>query len=274
MSKEKINYPQELVKSLKRENALLFKDNQRLEGEVKGLKLVIAAKEMKGLEKFLKDKKEQKENVKNDKNENVNQQKPLNDETSPRDFSKPIWRKFHFKNGKDYELALANDDGVLVFRDSIFEAPFDDKDDWNKCTNEWEKCTLKEVLEKWWEENAPQVLKDNYTITIPEAYNIFPDELLPQDLKGKNQHWEIYKDWRNRIFGHHEQPRSTWVWTKTKHPSYARNVRLVYTDGSLGSGGAYYSSGVVPACVPISSEAKSQNLECGQHDLQEAAKGE
>lgn len=260
MSKEKINYPQELVKSLKRENALLFKDNQRLEGEVKGLKLVIAAKEMKGLEKFLKDKEEQKENV--------NQQKSLNDETTPRDFSKPIWKKYHFKNGKDYELALAGENGILVFRDSIFEAPFDDKDDWDKATNEWEKCSLKPLLEKWWEENAPDILKDNYKITIPEAYNIFPDELLPQDLKGKNQHWEIYKDWRNRLFGHHERPETTWVWTKTKHPSDAGDVRGVDSGGSLGDDIANYSDGVVPACVPISSEAKSQNLECDQHDLQ------
>lgn len=268
MSKEKINYPQELVKSLKRENALLFKDNQRLEGEVKGLKLVIAAKEMKGLEKFLKDKEEQKENVKNDKNENVNQQKPLNDEKTPRDFSKPIWKKYHFKNGKDYELALAGENGILVFRDSIFSAPFDEQEDWDKATNEWEKCSLKPLLEKWWEENAPDVLKDNYKITIPEAYNIFPDELLPQDLKGKNQQWEIYKDWRNRLFGHHERPETTWVWTKSKHPSYASHVRSVYTGGSLYSILADNSNGVVPACVPILSEAKSNNLECDQHDLQ------
>ena len=268
MSKERINYPAELVKSLKRENALLVKDNERLEGEVKGLKIALVKEHF---DEFIKAKKSQCEENKQEVKEN---QPNLNDETSPRDFSKPIWRKFHFKNGKDYELALANDDGVLVFRDSIFEAPFDDKDDWDNCTNEWEKCTLKEVLEKWWEENAPQVLKDNYKITIPEAYNIFLDELLPQDLKGKNQHWEIYKDWRNRIFGHHEQPRSTWVWTKTKHPSTASYVRVVYTGGSLSYYDASYGGGVVPACVPISSEAKSQNLECGQHDLQEAARDE
>lgn len=268
MSKEKINYPQELVKSLKRENALLFKDNQRLEGEVKGLKLVIAAKEMKGIEKFLKDKEEQKENVKNDKNENVNQQKPLNDETTPRDFSNPVWRKFHFKNGKDYKLALAGENGILVFRDSIFEAPFDDKENWNDCTNDYEKCTLKALLVKWWEDNAPQVLKDNYTITIPEAYNILPDDMLPSDLRGKGQQWEIYKNWRNRICGHHEEQRSTWYWTKSPYPSDAGYVRLIHTSGVLDYDRANYGGGAVPACVPISSEAKSQNLECDQHDLQ------
>lgn len=252
MSKTKINYTDELILSLKRENALL-----------RSIKMPVVICKPDFDKDFLKEL-NKPGNVFVEKNE----QKPLSDETTPRDFSNPIWRKFHFKNGKDYELALANDDGVLVFRDSIFEAPFDDKDDWDKCTNEWEKCSLKPLLEKWWEENAPQVLKDNYKITIPEAYNIFPDELLPQDLKGKNQHWEIYKDWRNRIFGHHEQPRSTWVWTKTKHPSYAYHVRIVFTDGSLDYSYANVSFGVVPACVPISSEAKSQNLECDQHDLQ------
>ena len=259
MSKEKIDYPQELVKSLKRENALLFKDNQRLEGEVKELKIILVKEHF---DEFIKVKKTQGEEA---KHENNNQ--PTCEEKEPRDFSKPIWKKYHFKNGKDYELALAGENGILVFRDSIFSAPFDEQEDWDKATNEWEKCSLKPLLEKWWEENAPDVLKDNYKITIPEAYNIFPDELLPQDLKGKNQHWEIYKDWRNRLFGHHERPETTWVWTKSKHPSHARDVRIVDPAGSLiHYYFAYDGNGVVPACVPILSEAKSNNLECDQHE--------
>jgi len=265
MSKTKINYTDELILSLKRENALL-----------RSIKMPVVICKPDFDKDFLKElnkpgnvvveKNEQKENSKDAKSENVNQQKPLNDETTPRDFSNPVWRKFHFKNGKDYELALAGENGILVFRDSIFSAPFDEQEDWDKATNEWEKCSLKPLLEKWWEENAPDVLKDNYKITIPEAYNIFPDELLPQDLKGKNQHWEIYKNWRNRLFGHHERPETTWVWTKSKHPSVANLVRYVDTGGSLNLSGAYYSTGVVPACVPILSEAKSNNLECDQHE--------
>lgn len=260
MSKTKINYTDELILSLKRENALL-----------RSIKMPVVICKPDFDKDFLKElnkpgnvfvaKNEQKENVKNG-----NQQKPLNDETTPRDFSNPVWRKFHFKNGKDYELALAGENGILVFRDSIFSAPFDEQEDWDKATNEWEKCSLKPLLEKWWEENAPDVLKDNYKITIPEAYNIFPDELLSQDLKGKNQQWEIYKDWRNRLFGHHERPETTWVWTKSKHPSYAYYVRSVNTDGSLDTNFVGSSYGVVPACVPILSEAKSNNLECDQHE--------
>lgn len=254
MSKTKINYTDELILSLKRENALL-----------RSIKMPVVICKPDFDRDFLKDL-NKPGNVFVEKNENVNQQKPLNDEKTPRDFSKPIWKKYHFKNGKDYELALAGENGILVFRDSIFSAPFDEQEDWDKATNEWEKCTLKPLLEKWWEENAPDVLKDNYKITIPEAYNIFPDELLPQDLKGKNQHWEIYKDWRNRLFGHHERLETTWVWTKSKHPSLANFVRLVNTGGSLYNIGANSRHGVVPACVPILSEAKSQNLECDQHE--------
>ena len=267
MSKTKINYTDELILSLKRENALL-----------RSIKMPVVICKPDFDKDFLKElnkpgnvvieKNEQKENSKDAKSENVNQQKPLNDETTPRDFSNPVWRKFHFKNGKDYELALAGENGILVFRDSIFEAPFDDKDNWDDCTNDYEKCTLKVLLEKWWEDNAPQVLKDNYTITLPEAYNILPDEMLPSDLKGKGQQWEIYKNWRNRICGHHEEQRPTWYWTKSNHPSYADYVRNVDTSGDLSLSAAGYSLGVVPACVPISSEAKSQNLECEEHDLQ------
>ena len=246
MSKEKINYTDELILSLKRENALL-----------RSIKMPVVICKPDFDKDFLKEL---------NKPGNVVVEKNEQKENSKRDFSKPIWKKYHFKNGKDYELALAGENGILVFRDSIFSAPFDEQEDWDKATNEWEKCSLKPLLEKWWEENAPDVLKDNYKITIPEAYNIFPDELLPQDLKGKNQQWEIYKDWRNRLFGHHERPETTWVWTKSKRPSNACRVRYVYTDGSLYDSHANNSYGVVPACVPILSEAKSQNLECDQHE--------
>ncbi len=223
MSKEKINYPQELVKSLKGENDLLTKENERLKNEVEELKANFTLKVFQ-----------------------QEQQKPM-------DFSNQVWKKYHFKNGKDYELALADSSGVLVFRDSIFSAPFDDKEDLNIATNDWKKCSLKRLLEKWWEENAPDALKDNYKITIPAAYNIFPDKLLPQDLRGKEQHWEIYKYWRNRLFGDHERLETDCVWTKSAiKTSYVSNdVYIVCMDGSLQHFYVTSGKGVVPACIPI-----------------------
>lgn len=161
------------------------------------------------------------------------------------------WKKYLFKNGKEYELTVANKDGVLVFRNSIFEEQFDNKEDWTKCTNEYEKCSLKGILEKWWDENAPDELKEKYSITLPEAYNILPDNMLSDDLKGKNEHWDIFKDWRNRIFGHHEKEHSTWIWTKTPCPYHTRSVHSIHISGDLSVNYAYDSNGVVPVCVPI-----------------------
>lgn len=170
--------------------------------------------------------------------------------------TKSIWKKYLFKNGKEYEIAVANSSGTLVFKNSIFQAPFDDKEDYRDCFNDYDKCTLKPLLEKWWEENAPDELKAKYRITIPEIYNILPDSELPTGLKGKNQLWDIYKDWRNRIFGHHEQNRPDWIWTRTACRSVGYSVYVVLTSGAYGSYFAYYSLGVAPACVVIDNQAR------------------
>ncbi len=170
--------------------------------------------------------------------------------------AKSIWKKYLFKNGKEYEIAVANSSGTLVFRNSIFQAPFDDKEDYRDCFNDYEKCTLKPLLEKWWEENAPDELKAKYRITIPEIYNILPDSELPIDLQGKNQLWDIYKDWRNRIFGHHAANRSDWVWTRTAFRSYGYLVYYVNTTGAYNNFNAISSYGVAPACVVIDNRAR------------------
>lgn len=149
MSKEEIDYPAELVKSLKRENDLLTKDNERLEKEVKELKTALGVYQTEKLKTITCEEKEE----------------PINF------FHNLTWENFHFKNGKDYELALANSDGVLVFKDSIFSDKFNEIGVWDKKINNWEKCwekySLKPLLEKWWEENAPYFLKICYKITIP-----------------------------------------------------------------------------------------------------------
>lgn len=50
---------------------------------------------------------------------------------------------YPFKDGNDYEIQVADDNGTLVFVDAIFESEFDDKENWSECTNKWEDCTLK-----------------------------------------------------------------------------------------------------------------------------------
>ena len=155
-----------------------------------------------------------------------------------RDFSKPEWRLFHFGK-EEYELATADKNGVLVFRDAIFEAPFDDKEDWRDCTNDWEKCTLKPLLLKWFEDNAPQILKDNYDVDLLSEEEIFGENKL-----------EMFKDWHNRIKGLKGEEHSTWWWTKTANRGYVHYAIGVHPTGNRSSNDAYYTFGVVPCLRP------------------------
>ena len=168
--------------------------------------------------------------------------------SEPRDFSKPEWHSYHFKNG-DYEIAIADENGVLVFRDAIFEAPFDDKDDRRKCTNDWNKCTLKPLLEKWWEENAPQVLKDNYDVDLLNDYEIFDKDQMSEDYRIGNQ-LAMFRDWHNRIKGLKGDRYSTWWWTKTANRGYVRTAIYVHPAGNRNGYYAYDSYGVVPCLRP------------------------
>ena len=165
-----------------------------------------------------------------------------------RDFSKPEWHTYEFKDG-NYEIATADENGVLVFRDAIFEAPFDDKDDWRKCTNDWNKCTLKPLLEKWWEENAPQVLKDNYDVDLLNDYEIFDKDQMSEDYRIGNQ-LAMFKDWHNRIKGLKGNRYSTWWWTKTALRGYVYLAFFVFPTGYRNFNYAYTTSGVVPCLRP------------------------
>lgn len=150
-------------------------------------------------------------------------------------------KSFLFKNGETYDIQFADNNGVLVFVDAIFEAPFDDKEDWTKCTNNWDKCTLKPLLEKWWNDNAPDELKNHYKIDLSESEHIFPS----------NKQLEIFKNWKNRIKGLKGNDYATWWWTKTPIPTYANLVRSINPSGALDLNNANDRHGVVPACVPI-----------------------
>ena len=158
---------------------------------------------------------------------------------------------YPFKDGNDYEIQVADDNGTLVFVDAIFESEFDDKEDWSECTNKWEDCTLKKKLEDWWDKNAPDDLKSKYRVTMLAANQILPDEMLPSDLKGKGGQLELFKDWKNRIKRLRGEQRSTWYWTISPNPDVAYGVWDIYPSGVLSGDPANYSGGVVPACIPI-----------------------
>ena len=232
MAKNKINYQDELILSLKRENSLLR--------SIK-LPVLVCKTNEDTIGKFLKNLNEPGQMI-------TDQSKSSNDETTPRDFTKPEWRTFHFKDG-DKEVACADENGVLVFRDAIFEAPFDDKEDWRKCTNVYENCTLKKLLEEWYEKNAPQVLKDNYTVDLLDDYEIFdPDQMSEEYRVGKQL--AMFKDWHNRIKGLVGERYSTWWWTKTAIRGSVGFAIGVYTSGYRNYGTANDSYGVVPCLRP------------------------
>lgn len=162
-----------------------------------------------------------------------------------RDFAKPNWRTFRFGE-EEYELATADENGVLVFKDAIFEAPFDRSND---CTNVYDISTLKKELEVWFDRLAPQALKDNYTIDLLENYEIFDWDQLPEEYRIGKQ-LAIFKDWHNRIKGFKGQRYSTWWWTKTASRS---SIYYAIGAGAAGHRGDISTStpvGVVPCLRP------------------------
>ena len=164
--------------------------------------------------------------------------------------------KCEFKNGETYDIQLADKNGILVFMDAICELPFDDKENWQECTNKYDECTLKKYLEKWWEENAPELLKSSYRIDLLESDQVVGDNPL-----------EIFKNWHNRVKGLKGSDRSTWWWTKSPYPWSAHSVCSIHPSGELNYDVANYSNGVVPACVPIAESKQSTSaneLERGQ----------
>lgn len=230
MAKNKINYQDELILSLKRENSLLR--------SIKFPAMVCKVNKSE-IDKFLEDLNKPGQIL-------TDQSKSFSDETTPRDFTKPNWRTFHF-GSEDYELATADENGVLVFRDAIFEAPFDRSDD---CTNVYDNSTLKKELEEWFDKNAPQVLKDNYTVDLLNDYEIFDEDQLPEEYRIGKQ-LAMFKDWHNRIKGVKGQRYSDWWWTKTAHRGYVGHAIIVNTAGYRGGTNAYVTYGVVPCLRPI-----------------------
>lgn len=183
----------------------------------------------------------------------------MKNEAASRDFSKPIWKKYHFNNGEDYDIALADNNGTLVFKEAIFkesfdEESFDDIVERQFCTNDWNKCTLKSLIEEWWDENAPAKLKERYRPTILALEEILPDCELPDWLKGQNKQLAIFKNIKERVKNLKGEEHLTWYWTRTAIRDNACIEYYVNPDGSYDYGVADVSYAVVLACVPIESK--------------------
>lgn len=158
-----------------------------------------------------------------------------------------------FKNGKTYELEDAGRDGILVFKDAIFKAPFDKGGD----TNVWEKCSLKKLLESWWDENAPDALKEKYDVSMLSIEEVFDKEEIDWffDGSGKkppkpNRLPLFAKDWKARIKRLPDGKASYYWWLRSPLPWYAFYAAFVYPDGSLHYIYALHGNGCVPACYP------------------------
>lgn len=158
-----------------------------------------------------------------------------------------------FKNGKTYELEDAGRDGILVFKDAIFKAPFDEDGD----TNVWEKCSLKKRLESWWEENAPDALKEKYDVSMLSMEEVFDREEIDWFFSGRrkkkpesNQLPLFAKDWKARIKRLPDGKTSYYWWLRSSIPWNANSAALLNADGSLHSNSASGGLGCVPACYP------------------------
>ena len=156
-------------------------------------------------------------------------------------------KEYEFKNGERYGIEEAGRDGVLVFKDAIFKASFDE--DWS---NDYGKSSIKEKLEKWWDEYAPDELREAYDVSLLSAEEVYSQEELDEWHRGlKSTQLPLFaNDWKARIKRIKGKRTSCWWWLRTPYPSYSGNVASCYTDGSLNSDYANLTNGCVPACYP------------------------
>ena len=124
--------------------------------------------------------------------------------------------KVKFKDGKEYEIVKYHD-GVIGTRDCPFSHVMNE--DWDK-EADWNTCDMKPFIEKWFDDNAPDELKElvaliNPRIIVPMHYFIeenrsgYPDnnminvykKLFPnhQYLEGEELDLEQYKDYHGSL---------------------------------------------------------------------------
>jgi hypothetical protein len=153
--------------------------------------------------------------------------------------------KVKFKDGKEYEIVKYHD-GVIGTRDCPFSHVMNE--DWDK-EADWNTCDMKPFIEKWFDDNAPDELKELCSVTIPSATNIFGDKYKGtcyNDDESEIQ-WDYFKDWHNRIktiLNESANEEGWWYWTKSKHTVNADRFVLVGTNGSANNYGANDTLGV------------------------------
>ena len=153
--------------------------------------------------------------------------------------------KVKFKDGNEYELVKYHD-GVIGTR----ECPLGHvmNEDWNK-EADWNTCDMKPFIEKWFDDNAPDELKELCSVTIPSATNIFGDKYKGtyyNDEESEIQ-WDYFKDWHNRIKTRLDKSGNEegwWYWTKSKSAGDTNYFVFVYTGGNAYGYGAYITRGV------------------------------
>lgn len=154
-----------------------------------------------------------------------------------------------FKDGKTYELEEAGRDGILVFKDAIFRAPFDENG-----SNKWDKSSLKAKLEEWWKNYAPDELKEKYDVSLLAAEEVFDQEDLNyfygSGSKTSVQLPLFANDWKAKIKRYKGRKTSCWWWLRSPCPWNSNDEALVSTDGSRDIDIAYSGYGCVPALYP------------------------
>lgn len=149
----------------------------------------------------------------------------------------------HFTyNGIEF-VALGEEQGGVL---AIVAEPLEDEMPLDKGNcNDWRKSTLRRHL------NEEYIKNFDKADLLPFVSDLTSDS--GQKDYGTSEDYiallscDLYRKYREYVPKY-----DTWVWTLTPwhiYPSYAGHARIVSTDGSLGSSGAYSSYGVAPACL-------------------------
>ena len=153
--------------------------------------------------------------------------------------------KVKFKDGKEYEIVKYHD-GVIGTRDCPFSHVMNE--DWDK-EADWNTCDMKPFIEKWFDDNAPDELKELCSVTIPSVTNIFGDKYKGtryNDDESEIQ-WDYFKDWHNRvktILDESANEEGWWYWTKSKRAGYSVSFVNVYSNGGASNDYANITYGV------------------------------
>lgn len=153
--------------------------------------------------------------------------------------------KVKFKDGKEYEIVKYHD-GVIGTRACPFGHVMNE--DWSKEVD-WNTCDMKLFIEKWFDDNAPDELKELCSVTIPTATNVFGDKYKDWHDDDKSEiQWDFFKDWHNRIKTRLDKERNeegyVW-WLRSPYTNYTDHFVHVGNDGSVNISNANNSNGVV-----------------------------